>query len=210
MAEAKDYRAKIKDKRFENWIKAHLAISTATEVIRDSIDKTITDFHEKILRDTKQKTGGILCYNCTNEDILPCTTKSVCIKKGGVCQFHSSKQYRPCPNNVCDFIRNAIKKAHINKCPRWKNTRAEKWCSEAWELAKCYMPDGYSDVTEVGNTDFNGLISVMLNQRDFKLKEKSALYKQVYLSLAHLPFALSESILLSYLYLKRLIPSTLN
>ncbi|KAH3775829.1 hypothetical protein DPMN_177236 [Dreissena polymorpha] len=77
-------------------------------------------------------------------------------------------QPKPCPNSICDDIRDEIIKKHRYKRPSWKNTSAEQWTSNHWELAKCFMPpDGYAGVSNIQGTDFNGVISVMMNCSHF-------------------------------------------
>ncbi|XP_052229141.1 uncharacterized protein LOC127843274 isoform X2 [Dreissena polymorpha] len=52
--------------------------------------------------------------------------------------------------------------------PRGKNTCAEQWACNHWQIGKCFMPpDEYIGVTSIRDTDFNGVISVMLNCKHF-------------------------------------------
>lgn len=178
MAESKVFSDKIKDERFLNWIKANIATNYAKEGVQNFVLKVITNFHEHILDDIRKQTDGNLCSQCTLGQIFPCFTKNVCVKKKGNCELHSAKRFRPCPNKVCEHIKNEIRKAHEYGYPIWKNTRPENWCTNAWELAKCYMPVGYSNCTGIADTDFNGIVSVVANQKVFNLAcEKDVLSK---------------------------------
>ncbi|XP_052776907.1 uncharacterized protein LOC128214463 [Mya arenaria] len=114
------------------------------------------------------------CNSCRTTEIVPCNPKNkVCTS--GKCKFHmdqNTKQLiltRPCPNNICGSLRNAIKNKHRFGNPSWKNTDARKWCVNAWDVAKCFMPpDGYAEVDNESDTDLNGIISVYINCKDFQ------------------------------------------
>ncbi|XP_060583723.1 uncharacterized protein LOC132739908 [Ruditapes philippinarum] len=61
--------------------------------------------------------------------------------------------------------------AHRYYGPSYKNSDATQWCSNFWEIAKCFMPpDGYKEKASATETDFNGIISVILNHKDFQGK----------------------------------------
>ncbi|KAH3875448.1 hypothetical protein DPMN_038714 [Dreissena polymorpha] len=76
--------------------------------------------------------------------------------------------------NTCNWFKASIEliitKQGLEKYsnPSWKNTRAELWATNHWEIAKCYLPpDGYTDIASVQGTDFNGVISILLNCTHF-------------------------------------------
>ncbi|KAH3735156.1 hypothetical protein DPMN_041617 [Dreissena polymorpha] len=46
----------------------------------------------------------------------------------------------------------------------WSNTDLTKWCTNSWELAKCYTPStGYKEKPTADITDFNGIINALYN-----------------------------------------------
>ncbi|XP_053379067.1 uncharacterized protein LOC128548413 [Mercenaria mercenaria] len=168
--------SKLVDKGFQNWIKANLALNITKDGIEDVVLTEINTFHQDTLNDIlspEQILNNDLCRQCKNENILPCPTRGICIVKTGLCSFHYTQQkwYRPCPKHICDRLREKIKQCHKYNFPSWKNTKAEDWCQNPWELAKCYLPpDGYLGVTSIAETDINGIVSVIMNHSAFKNK----------------------------------------
>ncbi|XP_045161296.2 uncharacterized protein LOC123526278 [Mercenaria mercenaria] len=160
---------KLADTKFHNWLKTGLAISIAKHGVEEVVAKDIEKFHEKSLKEIltpEQLVNKILCSQCKTENILPCPYRGLCVTKTGKCSFHNTTQnaFRPCPKNICDKFRDTIRKSHKFNFPSWKNTFAERWCHSPWEIAKCFMPpDGYYTANTIGDTDFNGELSVMLN-----------------------------------------------
>ncbi|XP_052768850.1 uncharacterized protein LOC128209061 [Mya arenaria] len=114
------------------------------------------------------------CNSCRTTEIVKCNPRNkVC--NSGRCKFHmdqNTKQFiptRPCRNNICDTLRDAIEQKHRFGNPSWKNTDARKWCVNAWDIAKCFMPpDGYANVDNEEDTDLNGIISVYINCEEFQ------------------------------------------
>ncbi|XP_052820158.1 uncharacterized protein CXorf38 homolog [Mya arenaria] len=81
------------------------------------------------------------------------------------------RTYVPCPNGICESVRDEIVQHHRFSGPSWKNTKADKWSTIPLEIAKCFLPpDGYKTVSSIKDSDFNGVISVMMNCKDFQNK----------------------------------------
>ncbi|XP_053378523.1 uncharacterized protein LOC128548139 [Mercenaria mercenaria] len=167
---------KLVDKGFQNWIKANLALNITKEGIEDAVLTEINTFHQDTLNDIlspEQILNNDLCRQCKIENLLPCPTRGICIVKKGLCSFHYTQQklFRPCPKHICDRLRDNIRRCHNFNFPSWKNTKAEYWCQNPWELAKCYLPpDGYLGVSSIAETDINGIVSVIMNLSAFKNK----------------------------------------
>ena len=54
-------------------------------------------------------------------------------------------------------------KSQSFKGPSWINTDAPNWCTDPWQIAKCYLSkDGYKDVNQAEDTDFNKIINFIL------------------------------------------------
>ncbi|KAH3777844.1 hypothetical protein DPMN_179292 [Dreissena polymorpha] len=71
----------------------------------------------------------------------------------------------------CDIkqVKLGIISYHRFKGPSWKNTNAQGWKSNWWDIAKCYLPPkGYAYVSSVQESDFNAVINIILNCTDFK------------------------------------------
>lgn len=58
-------------------------------------------------------------------------------------------------------VRRHVQPIHRFSSPSWKNTDSRQWCTDIWQLARCFMPsDGYKNKDSAENTDFKGLINV--------------------------------------------------
>ncbi|XP_045163498.2 uncharacterized protein LOC123527869 [Mercenaria mercenaria] len=165
--------SKFEDQRFQNWIKASYAGNVAKEGLEDIVFNIIEKFHQNILAGIlteQQVRNGTTCSECSTGNILPCPTRDICANQSGLCSFHNNehKKYRICPKGICDKLREEIKKSHKYRNPSWRNTRAEKWCVNPWEIGKCFLPrEGYLAVTKVTEMDLNGLLNVMINHQAF-------------------------------------------
>lgn len=166
------------DQEITNWLKSQLAINITKAGLQDFVDEEVQNFRTGILNTVASKfqlPSNTTCSSCCTANLLKCPTKGMCnkSKQNPICKMHDTpiKQYRPCPNKLCDNVRDAVMKSHRFTNLSWKNTSAEKWACNHWELAKCFMPpDGYSGVSCVQDTDFNGIVSVMLNCTHFDSK----------------------------------------
>lgn len=151
---------KLVDKDFQNWLKANLALNITRDGITDTVKREINTFHGHALKDvlsTEQFCNNDFCTECTTENVLPCPTRGICVLKTGQCSFHNSpnKCFRPCPKSICDRLRDGIRKCHRFNFPSWKNTNSSQWCTNPWEMAKCYLPpDGYLLASTIADTDF--------------------------------------------------------
>ncbi|KAH3747694.1 hypothetical protein DPMN_182123 [Dreissena polymorpha] len=132
-------------KEAQNWLKCMFATYTTRDAIAQLADIGFKAFYTHIRSVMHAKYG-----------ILETTTCSSCSTP--------SKQCRLCSeigNQIWDNHR--FKKAKL-KGPSWNNTDTTQWCTESWELAKCYMPStGYRDKPNANSTDFNGIIGAIYN-----------------------------------------------
>jgi hypothetical protein len=162
-----DYLSKLDNKKFQNWLKAFLALNIAKEGIENFVSRRISDCHSEILNKILSKKQierkEFCCKSCEVDKFLPFVTK----------------QYEYC--DVCDPFRDNIRRKHVNNKPSWKNTQPKKWCTNPWELAKCYMPptDGYKGADSAQQTDFNGIISILLNHIDLSKDVDTDICKEV-------------------------------
>ncbi|XP_053383444.1 uncharacterized protein LOC123539625 [Mercenaria mercenaria] len=172
------YDPKLSGAKFKNWIKAGLGVLLTKEGIEPFVYDEIEQFQQKCLRDICNNNGltvGTTCSSCCTENVVVCPTNRICNARRGKCNFHrnSATQYLPsgCPNKICHNFKNAIQRAHRYYGPSYKNSDAAQWCSNPWEVAKCFMPpDGYTDAMNAADTDFNGITSVVLNYEAFQTK----------------------------------------
>ncbi|XP_052820892.1 uncharacterized protein LOC128246636 [Mya arenaria] len=169
------YRDSLREEEVQNWIKAALALNITKEGLQIFVEEVLTCVHQDIynnVRTSKGLPGGATCVQCFTENVLKCSTPKICTSKKN-CKFHYGplKQYVPCPNGICEGVRDEIVQHHRFSGPSWKNTNADKWSTIPWEIAKCFLPpDGYKTVSSIKDSDFNGVISVMMNCEDFQNK----------------------------------------
>lgn len=175
--------AKASSIKYHNWIKAGLALLITKEGIEDFVYDEIELCQIQTLANICSTNGlapGTMCNSCRTVNVLKCPTRLFCKTTGSGCMTHDStvNQYHVCSNMVCDDFRESIKNAHRYHGPSFKNTDSTKWCSDVWEVAKCFMPpDGYSNVRSVAETDFNGIVSVIINYTGFQNKMTDDLSK---------------------------------
>lgn len=166
----------LEKKKYVNWVKAQLAVLFTKEGIEPFVYEEIQQFQEKCLDDickSKGLSSGTICTSCHTENIVICPTSRICDTEHGRCNFHSTTEYHPegCPYNICSKFKCDILSFHRYGCPSFENTDATKWCTDPWEVAKCFMPpDGYTGVRSAAETDFNGIVSVIINHKGFQEK----------------------------------------
>ncbi|KAH3789494.1 hypothetical protein DPMN_167675 [Dreissena polymorpha] len=158
-----------------NWLKALLAIDIAKFGLEHFAENEAKILHGNIYN-AILTSGAVACSCCHTANLLKCPSPWICNKQGANSQCKSmhdtaSKQPRPCPTNVCKKVLNEIAKQHKHTKPSWKNTEAIHWESNPWEIAKAYFPsDGYTGKGSAQDTDFNGIISFMMNCKNFDNK----------------------------------------
>ncbi|XP_052260558.1 uncharacterized protein LOC127864705 isoform X2 [Dreissena polymorpha] len=147
------------DKQTNNWFKACIALNLTKDGLTDLVVTELLNVQTKV---------GRSCGQCFIQNLIPCPTQDVCKKrKGNNCSFHNSQQPKSC--QTCDKVKQNITLLHRFKGPSWANTKAELWASDPWEIGKCYLPrDGYSSVSSVQESDFNGVVSIVLNCTHFQ------------------------------------------
>ncbi|XP_060607621.1 uncharacterized protein LOC132759790 [Ruditapes philippinarum] len=176
----------LSNSKFFNWIKAALAVFYTKEEIEPVVIDEVKYFQQNCLHTISSSNSlpaGSTCSKCCTENLIVCPTNRICNVNRGKCYYHKNvaTQFRPsgCPNKICHNLKSEIEKAHRYHGPSYKNTDATKWCSNAWEIAKCYLPpDGYKDVSNASETNFNGIISVIINHKGFEAKIKDDLSKK--------------------------------
>ena len=154
----------LKDPLYRNWVKAGLGIKYLHEGIASYVDIQVKTLHNDFLSDIRNNLGNQSgsCSSCKLENVLPCATFGLC--SGKPCRFHRLHRYTPCPNKVCDKLYKKIKTMHRDEKPSWKNTDPTKWCTDHWEIGKCFMAEtGYYDKQSAVDTDCTGLLSVIVN-----------------------------------------------
>lgn len=152
------------DPKNSNWLKFSLALQYAREGLVEFVKKSMSQFQIELL-----KKAGSTCNRCETCELFPCPTRGLCRRTKEGCTFHTS-QPRECPVGICNELKAEIKAHHQLRRPSWVNTDARLWGSQSWELAKCFMLSGYpyTHIMTAEETDFYGIINVILNCRHFK------------------------------------------
>ncbi|XP_052272018.1 uncharacterized protein LOC127872720 isoform X2 [Dreissena polymorpha] len=165
------------EKERTNWLKAWLAVDIAKSGLDNFAETEAKTLHANIYNAAWSSVQApAVCIGCHTANLLKCPTQGICNKRGAnsSCKaMHdtAAKQPRPCPTNVCNKVLDEIKTLHKFASPSWKNTRAQQWAQNPWQIAKAYLPpDGYTGKSSVQDTDFNGIISFMMNCKHFDSK----------------------------------------
>ncbi|KAH3734119.1 uncharacterized protein LOC127850360 [Dreissena polymorpha] len=164
----------LSEKERTNWLKAWLALDIAKSGLQKFVQTEAQNFHTSIFSPIwSSMQAPASCIGCNTANLLKCPTPGVCNKRrpNSFCTaIHDTveNQTRACPLNICDQVRVEIEKYHRYNRPSWKCTSANQWASNPWEIAKSYFPpDGYERIRSIQETDFNGMISFMLNCSHF-------------------------------------------
>ncbi|KAH3708037.1 uncharacterized protein LOC127858425 isoform X2 [Dreissena polymorpha] len=189
-----DYKDIIRNPEILNWFKAAMGMNITRDCLLDIVKEISSACYDYIRREIKQQHGVLesdVCNQCHTPNVLPCDPTNICCKTyRGKCAFHEIHKPRNCPNNLCDEICKHIllvkqhrfrsqQNPHSFKGPTWINTDASKWCSEPWQISKCFISkDGYKDANQAESTDFNGIVNVMYNCEYFQTYFKDDLTQQ--------------------------------
>jgi hypothetical protein len=162
-----DYISNLDNHKFHNWIKTGLALKYTKEGLHDIILDEIETFRQRTFSDsleTLKLPPNSCCKACSTDQIVCQPVFNFCKKKK--CSAH----HRSCPESgLCERVRDKIRLAHRYNDPSWRNTDATKWYDDSWQIVKCFMPiEGYTKQTSFMETDFNGVISVILNYKGFQ------------------------------------------
>ncbi|KAH3811454.1 hypothetical protein DPMN_139864 [Dreissena polymorpha] len=153
-----------------NWLKAWLAIDIAKSGLEQFVENEAKILHDSIYNGILIS-GAVACIGCHTANLIKCPSSGICKKRGAQCiNMHDAalKQPRTCPVNVCNKVLVEIVKRHKYSNPSWKNTLANQWATSPWQIAMAYLPpDGYTGKCSVQDTDFNGIISFMMNCKHF-------------------------------------------
>ncbi|XP_052762203.1 uncharacterized protein CXorf38-like [Mya arenaria] len=157
MASLEDCAKWFERKENTNWLKVSVGLIITKRGLAPLVENTVETWKNG------QVPQGSNCSACSTAEIVPCDPQNK-ICNHGICKLHQSVTYRPCPNKVCDELRQSIINQHRFKGPSWRNTNACDWCSNAWEVAKAFMPpEGYEPISSSDETDLDGFVSVLIN-----------------------------------------------
>lgn len=144
-----ELKKRLNNSGYKNWLKVSRALIESKEALHDFTETVIVDVHN----DIKSRLG-------TGE----CTKTSACNTKKGAPTCVSCKQWMA-----------EIKTKRCDGMLNWKNANPQIWHNTPWEIAKCFMNDQGSKTNANANTgpaktDLSGLLNVLVNCKEFKLK----------------------------------------
>ena len=182
-------QSQLNNHSYKNWIKAGLGLKYGKEIFHTFLFNSLTNFRSVNLSfDSTQN-----CNQCTLLNVLPCPTNGICSRDNkGRCRQHNTldkaKTSTQCTSNVCDKLQQAIAQEHIpGKGPRWIGSDPQQWCSNVWEIAKCFMPAGNETKHDYSEFDFSGIITMIMNakfiQHDLPAPYNAKTYQKVCLKL---------------------------
>ncbi|KAH3844156.1 hypothetical protein DPMN_086410 [Dreissena polymorpha] len=120
------------DKESTNWLKAWLAVDIAKSGLDHFVETEVINVHANIYNVVWSSVQApAACIGCYTANLLKCPTPEICNKRGAKSSCKAmhdtaAKQPRPCPNNVCNNVREEIKTLHRYSSPSWTNTMAEQ------------------------------------------------------------------------------------
>ncbi|XP_053402213.1 uncharacterized protein LOC123548696 [Mercenaria mercenaria] len=167
-----NHQGELEKNKYRNWVRGGLAYKYLKEGLEGFADDVVDQEHTRILSAISQ-TPGLTCNQCCLRNLRPihkCERDPV--TGGNKCYWGQSNcnclypKKRPCHFKVCDRILEDILKCHGSTppTPNWKNTDTQKWCTDPWEIAKCFInAPGYSDKTKAADIDTPGLLHVFIN-----------------------------------------------
>lgn len=140
-----EWRTKLDDVKYKNWLKVGYAIHLACEGIRPYVEREAKLFHSILL------TKGIAACTC----------------------IHVPRR-RPSPYHDmanCDWAKE-LNRHHTKRKPTWSHSDCSKWTDPNvgfWEVAKVYMPFGCaSGKINANETDATGLLNFLQFCSHFK------------------------------------------
>ena len=144
---------RMQDNMFVNWLKVTYGLVHVKDGLSPVTGRIMSDFQKEINDEIKYNIVGA----CSS---ISCTSNSI-----------KNPDQFVCENNLCDNILRRIAAEHINKkLIVWKNCEMREWPKNCWEIAKAYMPRGYSSSTGPNDTDCSGLLHLVCNCKQFRTK----------------------------------------
>ncbi|XP_060574832.1 uncharacterized protein LOC132732433 [Ruditapes philippinarum] len=164
----------VKKRKFRNWVRGGLAYKYLKQGLEGFADDVVKQDHKRIL--SANYTSGIICTRCiignlkpTHACIINSAGKNDCYWGQHKCNCLRTKK-EVCRLHICDHIMEEVLKSHGSTppTPNWANTDIQKWCTEPWEVAKCFInAPGYSDKTKAADIDISGILHVVINDTNF-------------------------------------------
>ncbi|XP_060557764.1 uncharacterized protein LOC132718154 [Ruditapes philippinarum] len=163
------HRKQITQELYRNWLRGALALKYLKIGLEGFSDKVVHKQHNDLM-----KKLGNYCNTCTDESLLPHKQDQCPRQRKHQClctkvQKLNSRQM--CPNGgFCGNVYNQIVYKHRFQDPLFTNTDIQKWSSDAWSVATCFVnTTGYKCKRSAKEVDCSGLLSMCINNIDIEI-----------------------------------------
>ncbi|XP_053395679.1 uncharacterized protein LOC123524789 [Mercenaria mercenaria] len=204
------HRKQLLENQYKNWLRSTLGLKYLKVGLEGFTDTAVKAHHNEILG--KVPPAGMICTNCTSETLLPSHKKELCHQQHVCFCSNKSRNRKLCPNaEFCSKFYDQILWNHQFFDPMLINTDIQKWSSDPWSVATCYINTaGYSGRSSAKQIDCAGVLSLFINNCFFErsldetdLNDKTDLFKKAKDArneiLHNANFELSESQLYGYI-----------
>ncbi|XP_053388836.1 uncharacterized protein LOC123531415 [Mercenaria mercenaria] len=157
--------------QYNNWVYAGLLLKCVLQVLSPFCNDIVNKQHRVILNNVKRKhniknieCGGCILWNLQPDHVR--TKRTHCPFGQSRCNCMFPRDKIPCPNYVCGAIYDEIIKLHTPQTPGpyWENTDIQKWCTDPWSIAKCFISHASKSISD---TDISGILQLIGNNIEF-------------------------------------------
>ncbi|XP_060551221.1 uncharacterized protein LOC132712805 [Ruditapes philippinarum] len=163
------HRKQITQELYRNWMRGALALKYLKIGLEGFSDKAVHKQHNELM-----KKLGNSCSTCTEESLLPHKQDQCPRQRKHQClctKGQKQKSRQMCPNGgFCGNVYNQIVYKHRFQDPLFTNTDIQKWSSDAWSVATCFVnTTGYKGKQSAKDVDCSGLLSMCINNIDIEI-----------------------------------------
>ncbi|XP_060572320.1 uncharacterized protein LOC132730417 [Ruditapes philippinarum] len=163
------HRKQITQELFRNWMRGALALKYLKIGLEGFSDMAVHKQHNDLM-----KKLGNSCSTCTDENLLPHKQDQCPRQRKHQClctKDQKQKSRQMCPNGgFCGNVYNQIVYKHRFQDPLLTNTDIQKWSSDAWSVATCFVnTTGYKCKRSAKEVDCAGLLSMCINNIDIEI-----------------------------------------
>ena len=155
----------IEDPLYVNFLSVGLSLQYHQKGLVDFVQTSVEGYHGELLLKTAFDLKSTLPIDCSKQNWFLKDKKTPPKYECRSCTPYSSDK-RHCDNNcqnmVCQTLANNIRIQHRTMKPNWNNSNPSSWTSNPWEVAKCFLPPGYSHTTSAKDTDATGLLNIII------------------------------------------------
>ena len=155
----------MQDPLYVNFLSVGLGLEHLYEGLADFVQSNVEGYHDDLVLKTATELKSKLPIDCSKQTFFSKNNNNVPKYECRSCTSGSSDKSlcdKNCQNIVCDLLANKIKGQHRTMRPNWKNSDPSIWTRNPWEVAKCFLPPGYSHTTSAKDTDATGLLNIII------------------------------------------------